>query len=225
LFDSAFYFLKLAYRVSPNDPLVNKTAYQFYSRAGLPDLAEKFAQKAVEEDPLSSLHLSALAYYQLLNGKSAMAKASLMKVLELDSANLFAYVRLRDLAIVARDRKALETINRNLEKSKTMGSHDLERSIRGQLLAFNGHKQEALKLQTSRYEALQVFYLLNDQNEMLTNLDSMNAENSAPSYVDLENNALYNGIRQDSRFKKTLLVARERDQARRKKYERLDEDY
>lgn len=219
LLDSAFYFLRLIYPSYADDPLVNKAIYQFYDKVGLPDLAERFARNAVDQDPYSTLHRSNLGAYESFLGKSD-AKTTIERAVELDSSNGHAVYYLCLMALERLDKIEFQKLARKFHPGADGVRHI--RTLQGFNLAFSGNEREALNLEKSAFNKFYVYFILNDKENMILMLAKAVEEDQSISYLELRSKKLFNPIREAKGFQRILEALQQRDQSMRKKYGSLD---
>ena len=121
--DSAFFYLKIAFKNDPHRSLTNFEIANFFAHNGLDEIALPFIEEAVKLDPLSPVYLERLFFNQLFLGYYDDAKKTALRMLELDKESLDAYDFLFKVSLRQGNRKeALQYADQLIQKSPSLES-------------------------------------------------------------------------------------------------------
>jgi tetratricopeptide (TPR) repeat protein len=201
--DSTFFYLKRAYRVSPDAPETIEEIAGFYLGIGLNEPALKFVHRLVELDPLSESGIIAIGGIQLRHGAYEDATKTLMKVIELNHDNANAHFLLGQIFIMQGNRK--NALN-HLEIVKQINPEGRQATVlQAMLFAQEGRKSEALRLVKND---LRILSLLGMKKEFLTRADSLSKTTGNEIHISavldptgLLKNPVYNFVRNEGEFK------------------------
>ena len=210
--DSAFFYFKKAYRISPDELQTVLNLGDFYLGRGLYDFAIRYYQRAYDIDPLDLICLRQLSYMHLRLGNNAEAKKFFNKHIELDNADV-AHYWLAFLAFIQGDSQEA-TRHLNVLKEK---NPDLPRvlELQNMYYASEGKKEEALKSGRNEIGVLSLLKMKKEFVDLLASFPGLDPNG-------LEKDAVCEFVRDDPQFK--LLIGRLRviREENLKKYGSLD---
>lgn len=217
--DSAFYYYKHAYKLDPNNIRTLEAAGDLLSEIGLDDAAISIFNKILLTDPLNEYVRFLLAQSLFYKGDIDKSRKNNLKILENNSNDISANFGMLVIAVFYDSDKIEAT--RIIEKIEKLSAK--LKWTRALPLAMEGKKEEALSLNKD----ILVWSLLKMKEETISKLDTKSVEEyftSPYSYLNLNNAAYFDFIREEPKFKEILIKAKEVHDIRVGKYGHLFDD-
>lgn len=218
-FDSSFYFIKKAYSLNPNDPLINQNlAYALSMDLGLHSAAIPFSLKAIKGDPLDPNNYSSLGLQYLNLGKNAEAKEAFQKCNELTNDRFNGEWRLlTGLIYLGEYEKAGKRLN-----GIDTGMYRLLRAF------LNASKGEMNKVSPEFRNNFDVL-LITNRNKILKDVITRieveidKGDNSrSRNYSFLSTSFYFDAYRNDPDFKRVVEKAKKNQEAKMQKYGNIE---
>lgn len=210
--DSAFFYFKKAYSISPDEVQTAVNLADFYLGIGLPDFAVRYYLQAYDIDPLDMTTVRPLAhaYHRLANYTEA--KKYFNKLIELEDVD-DARFWLAFFALIQGDRQEA-TKHFNVLKQK---SHDspFVLELQNMFYASEGKRQEALKTGSNQIGVLSLLKMKKEFVELVGSYPGLDPDG-------VEKNTLSEFVRDDPQFKLLIRRLRATREENLKKYGRID---
>jgi serine/threonine protein kinase/Tfp pilus assembly protein PilF len=226
--DKAYRFYKRAFDLDPNNAEINFNIAAFLRDIGLYDNAIDFYSKAIELDPTSTEYLNLCARCYMSKGEFAKAADLLNEGLELnpdDSEIRLLYARQFIMM------EKCEVAEKEIARAESLEPDNPEvRYARAMIYSVRGEKDKALaiikNIDPFFYTSLlsNVYSRLGMKDEAINNIKEAIERGFSElktypySYLNLNNNHFYDGLRGDSRFKEIIKEEKSKYKDRLKKY-------
>lgn len=199
--DSAYHYLKKAYRLYPNADYILLGLGGFYNTIGINEAEIEYLKGGSERDPLNVGFLNRLGFSYMRLGLYHDAKRYIEKALELDRSNLAANAF---TALMAANQDKYDQLEAQIMifqtlQEETAAWKPVEKQLQALSLAMQGKRSEALALAP---RDLLVLARLKMEKEFLTQLDSI--ASLRINWIDphgLIQDPVYDFVRNEAQFK------------------------
>lgn len=203
--DSAYKSGKEAYESAPNNSLICHELGQFFDRLGLYDQALNLYGQSMVLNPSSPNEYCALGNIHIKLGNLTAAAEYIKKAQKLDSNSL---ITLNACVRLNLSKKNYKEVERLVEKMNGI-NQEIFPFLKALLLAVQGEKEKALKINKTAL----TYLVLGMKKEAMEKL-----EQEDHPYLELQNNPILKGLRDDPRFAQVLAKAKVKYESRMKKY-------
>jgi TolB-like protein/Tfp pilus assembly protein PilF len=199
--DSTFYYLRKAYEINPEDPIINREIANIFNQIGFYDQAQDVLKKVLWVDPVNARARYLLSMGQIYAGHIDLAEENLLKALEISNDNVRVNYLLGLISIFYK--KDLSEAQARYQNMVRINPENMfTKAMQSCLLAKQGKKQESLRMGKN----IATFSILNMKEEGIRMTDSLTRQLflDVMPYPKMLTDKRLDYIRNEPDFKKIL---------------------